>query len=120
MTGRSVASEICFPFYCPCQTLQEMKDKALDFLKPKEFLSHHRGIYASAIFHFGTLTGAFKKVGVTYRFKEKEDAAWKTKATHFLGRIPDTEIAKCFGVCATTVRRLRRKLDIGPYYTEFD
>lgn len=116
MLGKSEAGSISFPFFCPAQTLQEMEDKALWHLKPENFMKHHRSVYASAIFHFGTLAGAFQKIGVTYQMEEKTKLTWKVKVKPYLGRVSDTEIAEIFGVCPATVRRLRYSLKIGRFY----
>lgn len=115
MAARTFSGEITFPFYCPCQTLQVMRQRNMDFLRPKELLNEHREIYASAIFHFGNLGSAFKQIDIDYRFKEPADKAWTNKAKPYFGLVPDTELAKIFAVSASTIGRVRRSLGYGAY-----
>lgn len=103
-----VAANTEMIFLCPCQTTERLRH--LYQLKPDEIRRENATTYHSAIVHFGTLTNAFKEVGIDYSHTEKVD--WKNKIQPFLGQMPDTEIAKCAGISVSTVRLMRRKLDI--------
>jgi len=93
------------PFYCSVQTLDMLPGK--ECFGPDEFKRSHPAIFHSAKFHFGTLGQAFAQKGIHYGYDESVD--WKEKVQPFLGRLPDTVIAKYASVSGQAVRRLRRK-----------
>ena len=93
------------PFYCPTQTLAQLRScQPLPF---EEFRRQYPAVCHSAKVHFGTLTNAFKKIGILYTQDENRD--WKEKIVGYLGKLPDTVIAKCVNASARTIRILRKK-----------
>lgn len=107
-SGRSTLE---LPFFCDIQTLDQLPGK--ENLSPEQLSRLHPAIYRAAIIHHGTIRKAFKEIGINYEFKEIPE--WKNKVTAFLGRLPDTVIAKCVNVPATTIRSMRKKLNIDRY-----
>lgn len=107
--GNGVRVEL--PFYCGSQTLAQMR--GLETLRPEEFAREYPAIYRSAIVHHGGVRRAFEKLGIRYAFEEISD--WKNKIQPFLGRLPDTVIAKCVDVSAGAIGTMRRKLGIERY-----
>lgn len=105
-------SRIETPFYCPAQTLDQLRGK--EGLKPEELAKKNSGVFNSALAHFGSLKAAFKKIGVNYPF-EGIASDWEKKVEEFLGRLPDTVIANCARVRVVNVRELRNKLGIEPF-----
>ena len=95
-------------FYCPTQTLDQLRDK--QNLTLYQLITKYAAIYHSALIHFGTLKNAFSRIGVNYELEGRTD--WKNKARHFLGKLPDTVIAECVGEKVTTIRSFRRSLNI--------
>jgi hypothetical protein len=98
-------SIIELPFYCDVQTLDQLHGH--ESLKPKRLKKKFPAIYHSAIVHFGSIGRAMEKIGLVYPFEEKLD--WRHKIVPFLGRMPDTLIAKFANVNVWSVRSLRRK-----------
>ncbi len=96
------------PFYCPMQTLGELRGK--QGLKPKQIDS---GLRQSANYHFGGLTQAFSQIGVTYTLEVIPP--WREKVRDFLGQLPDTVIAKIVGVKVRVIQRYRQALKIDRY-----
>ena len=94
------------PFFCDSQALSQLHGK--ENISPDELARKHPAIYRSAIVHHGTITGAFRKIGIEYRFEEVSD--WKNKIKPFLSSMPDTAIAECVGVSVSTVSAMRKKL----------
>lgn len=101
-------SRIELPFYCNSQTLAQLRGK--ETLQPEELAGKYPAIYRSAIVHNGSIKQAFEEIGIQYTFEEISD--WKHKINSFLGRLPDTIIAKCVNVSVSTIRRIRRNLGI--------
>ena len=99
------ASEALLTFYCADQVLHEMK--GLHNLEPKEIEKRNPSVFHSAIAHFGNLKNIFKELDVEYAKELQGD--WKTKVEPFLGKLPDTIIARCIGVAPSTIGRWRRK-----------
>jgi len=93
------------PFYCDVQTLDQMRGK--ETMTMEQFSKEHPAIYRSAIVHHGSLSQAFKKIGINYPFKEIPD--WRNKIRGFLGRLPDTTIAKCVNVSTSVIRKIRKE-----------
>ena len=106
---------IRFPFLCPVQTLQKLTDLKAETISPAKLKKDELPIYASAIFHFGNLKSAFKKIGIDYIFEEATEPAWRKKARPFLGELPDAEIARCFGLHPSTISKERRAQRIPKY-----
>ena len=104
----SLAGNMEVSFLCPAQTLHALQAKA--HLTPDELQKDSPQVYNSAIVNFGDLGTAFKEAGTKYTFQELVD--WKGKVIPFLGRLPDTEIARCVRVSVNVIRSLRKKSDI--------
>lgn len=109
----SVASSVEIPFYCKGQTVAKLT-AAMASLNPDEFRRSQTAIYRSAMFHFGSLTAAFRECGIRYKHEPKIPAAEK-KIRSYLGRLPDSVIASHSGLSVKKVRALRESLNIGPY-----
>lgn len=103
--------QIELPFYCASQTLAQMRGKKT--LPPEEFSWKHPALYRSAIVHHGGIRRAFAEIGVRYEFEEVPD--WRNKIRPFLGRLPDTVIAKYANVSAGVIGTMRRKLGVKRY-----
>lgn len=101
-------SQIELAFYCPSQVLGMLSGH--ENLAPDEFARLHPAVYRSAIAHYGTLRNAFAQKGVAYPFTEAD--GWRAKIRPFLGKLPDTTIARAVNVSPGTVRRLRAKRHI--------
>lgn len=99
------------PFYCATQTLAQMRGK--ENLPPEEFSWRHPAVYRSAIVHHGGVRQAFAEIGIRYEFEEVHD--WRNKIRPFLGRLPDTVIAKYANVSAGVIGAMRRKLGVERY-----
>lgn len=95
-------------FYCPAQTLDQIKGK--EHLAPEVWKSGDTSLYRSAIYHFGGMAQAFAQLGVEYPFEELPD--WQQKIGDFLGTMPDTTIAECVGQPVSVIRKIRRELGI--------
>lgn len=108
LISRGTISRTEIPFFCSIQVQGMIEEKQL--LRPATFKKEHPAIYHSIIFHFGTLKRAFAKLGIEYKYDES--LGWRDKIESFLGRLPDTEIAKYAGVSAKTVGKFRRSRDI--------
>lgn len=104
-------SSIQLPFFCGVQTLAQMRGKEL--LSPEQFLRDAPAIYRSAIVHYGSLRSAFGEIGIQYAFEDMND--WKNKIIPFIGRLPDTVIAKHVNVSARIISGIRRKLGVLRY-----
>lgn len=100
------ASRIELPFYCKCQILALIADKA--HLPPEQLSQKYPAVYRSAVVHFGGIVNAFKAAKLKYDFKEEVNG-WKNKVMPFLGSLPDRTIAACAGPSSAAVRRLREK-----------
>lgn len=98
-------------YFCREQTLHEMR--AHSGVSPSEFESKMKSIYLSALRHFGSLKVAFKKLGVKYGFTEVPK--WKEVAREFVGKLPDTVIAKELGVPVRIIRRFRNSLGVSRF-----
>ncbi|MFA5130984.1 MAG: hypothetical protein WC467_01020 [Patescibacteria group bacterium] len=106
-------STISIPFYCDIQTLDQLRGNEL--LSPEQLSAEYPGVFRSAVFHHGGIKKAFELIGIDYQFEEVTD--WKTKVNPFLGRLPDTTIAENVGVTISTIRNMRKKLNIPRYTT---
>lgn len=109
------------PFYCDIQSLSLLK--GMEDLTPEQLKREHSEIYRSTIYHYGTIRNAFNAMGVRYEFGEIEN--WSDKIQPFLGRLPDTVIAKYAGQPVSAIRRMRNGLGIPRYikqvsYDEID
>jgi len=97
-------------FWCANQTLERLPGK--EVLEVDDFRKQHPEIFFSAIFHFGSLLNAFKRMGIDYR-REKFDLA--SKAKFCLGQIPDRDVSAIFGVTPRAVLQMRNSLNIRRY-----
>jgi len=112
MLSRQGAVSVEFRFYCADQTLARLPDKehlTLENFKKGENLP----IYQSAIYHFGSLTNAFRQINLQYQFEKME--RWETKVRPFLGRLPDCEIATVVNVPPERITKMRREFKIKAY-----
>lgn len=98
-------------FYCSVQSLAQLDGK--QHLSTTEFAKQHAALYHSAVFHFGCLTHAFKKVGVTYA--QEDLSGWQTRVEPYLGKLPDTLIAQFVNVSPRTLARFRKAKGIAKY-----
>jgi hypothetical protein len=98
------ASQIELPFYCGPQAKNRLCSVA--HLPPAEIAREYPGEYRSAVVHFGTIKAMFKSLNVDYSFDELE--GWEARVQPFLGRLPDTHIAKSVGVSVRLIRKLRQ------------
>jgi hypothetical protein len=101
-------SRMELPFLCGAQTLAQLP--GLEMIPQSGLKRTSPSIYHSALYHFGSLKSAFKKIGVDYRCEEVAD--WRDKIRPFLGKLPDTVIAVCADVSPSAIRRMRAKLKI--------
>jgi hypothetical protein len=109
-----IASRIEVPFYCSDQTLSQLKGK--EGLTAKEIHQQHAAIYHSAIVHHGSLASAFHLIGIKYTAEDPLN--WQHRVLPFLGRLPDTTIAKFTNATATSVRMLRLEHKIPAYNSQ--
>ncbi len=110
-SGNDIDSRIEMRFFCEMQMLEQLR--GLANLPPLELSKEHPAVYRSAIVHCGGIGAAFAKIGVSYPHEEISN--WQAKATPFLGKLTDVDIASCAGVKQVEVRRLRRSLGIARY-----
>lgn len=102
---------IQIPFFCGVQTQNKLREHRT--MTPAEIARLYPGEYRSAIVHYGTLSAMYALIGITYTLDE--NPAWHDKVLPFLGRMPDSEIARACGVGSTTIARLRRKQGISRF-----
>ena len=107
------ASHQEYLFYCKIQALEKIR--IIGEIAPSALLEQSPALYYSLIAHCGTLTAAYKEIGISYQFRE-EGFAWRDKVGDFLGKLPDTMIARCVGTSAAVIRRMRCASGI-PRYT---
>lgn len=98
-------------YLCPTQTLDKLA--SLQNTPLDEIKSLHATAYHSALTHFGGLKQAFAQLGMEYAFEA--DLDWRKKVVPFLGKLPDTVIAKLLGASVWQVRRLRAAKSIAPF-----
>ncbi len=110
LTRWESSSEMSLMFYCELQTLDRLQD--MERLNPNDIRSKNASLYESALSHFGSLSAAFKRLGIKYARAQK---AWKDKVRPFLGDYPDALIAECVGVSRSSVQKYRTDLGIGSW-----
>lgn len=110
LIARGQASTVELLFLCAQQTLYELK--RIRLLTPEALEKEEPAVYRSAIFHFGSIHGAYKANGADYPYPVP---AWKDKIRPFLGRLPDVELARAVGKCAKTIRKMRTSRGIPRY-----
>ena len=98
-------------FFCDVQAQDRLR--LVSNKSPAELARNYPGEYRSAIVHYGTLRAMFVKIGISYGFDE--NPLWHDKVLPFLGRMPDSEIARACGVKSKTIGRLRRKQGISRF-----
>lgn len=103
-----VGSSIEVSFYCPAQTLEQLRSCQL--VPFEDFRRQHPAVCHSAKVHFGSLTNAFRQIGVLYTQDENPD--WREKIVPYLGKLPDTVIASCVNATAYAIRTLRKQHNI--------
>jgi hypothetical protein len=104
-----VSNYINLIWYCPDQTLYALEGK--QNLTPAQILAWNPSVYHSAVTHFGSVRNAFFKKGFT-NYKHKEILEWEKRVAPFLGRLPDTDIARIVGVCTKKISGMRKKLGV--------
>lgn len=97
-------SSVRLPYYCPAQTLEQIKD--MRSVPLEEFKTQNAAVYNSALVHFGGLKQAFEQLGLTYEHEAELD--WRKNVGPFLGKLPDTVIAKLLGAKVGEIRRMRK------------
>ena len=107
----SLGGSVEVNFLCAIQTLDALRDK--QELSPDELRRLHAPAYHSALTHFGSLTGAFKELGVKYR--KEIYKSWREKVRPFLGEYPDGLLAECVGISRASIQGYRKKLGISHY-----
>ncbi|MEI7742078.1 MAG: hypothetical protein WCJ29_06335 [bacterium] len=107
-------SSVYVSFYCAMQTTARLH--GLEMLPPDQIAHLHSSVYRSAIVHFGTMKAAFARVGIEYSYVELPE--WQVKVLPYLGKVPDTLVAKVSGVKVQEVRKLRRETGISAYTWE--
>ena len=112
MFGNDVRVEL--PFYCDCQALSKLM--VIGAQTAEELSRQYPAVYRTCIVHHGSIKAAYKAINIDYPYEEISD--WISKVTPFLGRLQDTEIARCAGVSVYKVRKLRHSMDIPRYTTE--
>jgi hypothetical protein len=103
--------QIEIPFFCGVQARDRLRNASL--LSPSEIARQFPGEYRSAVIHFGTLKALFLSMKIEYDHIELEE--WQGRVMPFLGKMPDTVIAKCVGTKDATISRLRRDHNIAAY-----
>ena len=81
---------------------------------PEQIAQKYPSEYRSAVMHFGNLHEAFGILGIEYQFP-RAALDWRNKVLAFVGKLPDTEIARVTGVSATTIRHWRQHHKIPAY-----
>lgn len=104
-------SQLEIPFFCGLQAQNRLSRFA--HKSPAELARDYPGEYRSVIVHYGTLRAMFVKIGISYSFEE--NPLWHDKVLPFLGRMPDSEIARACGVGSRTIGRLRRSQGISRF-----
>jgi DNA-directed RNA polymerase subunit M/transcription elongation factor TFIIS len=114
LVSRSLASTVSVPFFCGMQTLGRLRD--LSQCPFDELSREHQQIVASARFHFGTVTKAYQKLGITY--VGEPALSWRDKVKPFLGQCSDALIAELCNVSPSTIRRYRVSLGVATYRSQ--
>ena len=99
--------------YCDMQTQAQLK--GFEHLEPHEFRVKHAALFHSAVFHNGSLRAAFVRLDIKYEFEETVDAL--AKALPFIGKLPDTELARIIGYPVREVRKIRHIAKIPVYHS---
>lgn len=107
--AKSVAGRAIIDFYCPIQALHELE--SMYRLLPGQIQKSKKGVYYSAIIHFGGLKGAFRELDIEYPYFDKIEA-WEEKVTPYLGKVSDKFIGNAVGVSPDKVSKLRKRLQI--------
>lgn len=101
-------------WYCPNQALSALQEGgSREMLKPEEILQWNDSVYHSLLTHFGSVTNAFKKLGITYTHGEVPN--WHSRVRPFLGKLPDTVIAQIVGVNRNIINALRKSFSINAF-----
>ncbi|MDP3727371.1 MAG: hypothetical protein Q8R35_01885 [bacterium] len=96
------------PFFCKTQTAHRLPP--LKELAPTELRRTEPAVYHSAIVHWGSLSSAFASLHIRYVFPEFPlGRDWHAKIVPFLGRLPDTMIARACSTNVEAIRALRRE-----------
>lgn len=98
-------------FLCGVQAQEQLR--TVSHLPPSEIAREYPSEYRSAVVHYGTLAAMFADMDVPYDQPELE--GWQAKVEPFLGRMPDTVIAKCVGEPVSVIRRLRNAQGISRF-----
>ena len=111
------SARIELPFFCASQTLWFFRTtENLALLTPMEIERAHQAYFHSAIAHFGTLTAAFRREGISYTFAElPKEELLRRRLKPFFGKVPDTTISSLSGITLIKIRNWRNKARIAPY-----
>ncbi|OHA40524.1 MAG: hypothetical protein A3G59_01975 [Candidatus Taylorbacteria bacterium RIFCSPLOWO2_12_FULL_47_20] len=101
------------PFFCQAQTLARLTSE-LAGVEIAVLKTTYAAIYRSAMYHFGSLKAAFKRVGLKYNL-EPRVTSWQKKVYRFLGKLPDSLIASTANVSVREVRKLRQERNVAAY-----
>jgi len=115
LISRFASGRIELHFLCPIQTLTRLKHHS--DLQLDEFKKYEPTTYHSAVVHFGSLTQAFARISIKYRYSYQEknelgDKNLKRKLRLFLGKLSDKLIAQYTNISVEKIRKIRRELDI--------
>jgi hypothetical protein len=111
LSMRGGYGKVEFAFYCDTQTLAQLHGH--EGLTPDEFRRQNPALFHSAVFHNGSLRAAFARLDIQYEQVETIDPMTKVKP--FLGKMPDTEIARITGLKVRDIRYERRSQGIRSY-----
>ena len=111
VAGVGQYSTAMLPFFCSMQTLDQMR--SIQPVVADQFMKEHPAVYHSAIVHHGGLRQAYAKIGIQYPYEEITD--WRKKIKDFLGRVPDTLIAKAVDKSVKTIREMRKRDKVPAY-----
>ncbi len=106
-------SSQAYSFFCGMQLLAALR-KMPDNLAPAELEDMRADLYYSALFHFGSVEGAYRQIGGGYPFRDEKDLSWHTKVRPLLGNIRDEDIATVLNVSKDSVTSLREGFNIKP------
>ncbi|MBI3421138.1 MAG: hypothetical protein HY006_03675 [Candidatus Sungbacteria bacterium] len=105
------AGKIELQFYCGPQAQNRLR--SVSHLRPADIAREYPSEYRSAAMHYGTVKAMFKEMGIEYLFDELE--GWQAKVQPFLGRMPDTIVARCVGATPRDIKKLRQAANISTY-----
>jgi hypothetical protein len=109
-------SSQAYSFLCGVQLLAVLRGLS-EQVHPSTLQSERPEIYYSALFHFGSVEGAYRQIGGRYPYRDEKDLSWHTKARPLLGNIRDEDIAAVLNVSNESVSSLREGFHIRPTHS---